>query len=569
MSTTPPATNLITAPSGNNQYLLLKVPDFGDPDFVNKTPTQQTALFPAGGTSSKKLTSFLRLGSFSYDDEPPAAKELLAMIPQANASSDPSVGDAARTAAAVQILPTKFLSDGTTTFPSGNIFVDDVRKRAQDLFPPANAATGYSDADPNPDSDHGLLKGIRQAESAKLYSRGGWRDHSDGNRISTTFGDKVEVVRGNYKMIVLGRHDNTEQAMGWEASGGHIQDFAPGTMPGASCFLEWIDDYRGPQENPAGTFTANEQGQKGVWLLVNTTENVYEYARNAGNFREEVWGDVNETYVGSENPPANGEPFAIDNATGTHGHEPPHRFPDLNYDLPNKTIAERGSATNTTRSTPPWTDDNSGCVRSNPHIIEKTWARRIDSWTGSSARPVPHIEEHTFATTMKSYTGSSSKRVESIEEETYAKSITSQTGSGSAQVDDITDKTYAEWITELVDCQFTIASNTRAGAIVSATSAGAIVETTEAPIHISNELSALAIDMYFGGKVEFDLAAVKEITLVEHSEYKTSKQKTALVQRQMNLSLAQSAMSSKVLSVDQKMQAVSAAITALSTQIGI
>ena len=66
-----------------------------------------------------------------------------------------------------------------------------------------------------------------------------------------------------------------------------------GTMPGASYYLEWIDDDR--SYNPT-------DGQKGVWLLVNTTETVYEYARNAGNFREEVWGDVNETYIGSENP---------------------------------------------------------------------------------------------------------------------------------------------------------------------------------------------------------------------------------------------------------------------------
>ncbi len=45
----------------------------------------------------------------------------------------------------------------------------------------------------------------RRTESYRLLSKGGWWDHSDGNRISTTAGDKVEVVQGNYKMLVLGR----------------------------------------------------------------------------------------------------------------------------------------------------------------------------------------------------------------------------------------------------------------------------------------------------------------------------------------------------------------------------
>jgi hypothetical protein len=47
----------------------------------------------------------------------------------------------------------------------------------------------------------------RAAESAVLHTKGGWRDHSDGNRITTTRGDKVEVIRGNYKMVILGRQE--------------------------------------------------------------------------------------------------------------------------------------------------------------------------------------------------------------------------------------------------------------------------------------------------------------------------------------------------------------------------
>jgi hypothetical protein len=45
----------------------------------------------------------------------------------------------------------------------------------------------------------------RMAESLKLLTKGGWWDHSDGNHISTTMGDKLEVVQGNYKLVILGR----------------------------------------------------------------------------------------------------------------------------------------------------------------------------------------------------------------------------------------------------------------------------------------------------------------------------------------------------------------------------
>jgi hypothetical protein len=53
----------------------------------------------------------------------------------------------------------------------------------------------------------------------------GWRDHSHGNRVSTTFGDKVEVITGNYKLIVLGGRDG-EHSTGFDMSGGHTVNWA-------------------------------------------------------------------------------------------------------------------------------------------------------------------------------------------------------------------------------------------------------------------------------------------------------------------------------------------------------
>jgi len=351
------------------KYLLLQVPDYGDTTFANPCAD-------AEGFSDRVLTSFLRLGKFEWDDEPAAARWLLKLIPQVTSATDPSHVAADEGAEA----------DLGNELGTGVVFADDLRDRPQDWVPPAGDTTSpLTSAD---DPAHKLTKAQRAAESALLYSRGGWRDHSDGNRISTTFGDKVEVIRGNYKMIVMGRQDDTGEAMGWDVGGSHIQDFAAGTMPGASFWLEWVNDGRFHRPNYDTADDTTDLAQKGVWLLVNTTENVYEYARNAGNFREEKWGDVDEVYVGSSNPPSN-TAYATDDSEGTGGHEPPHRLEGRNYDYP--------GGTNGSRATPPWSKDNKGTIRSNPHIIEKTWAERIDSHTGSSDCPVPHIEEKKWA----------------------------------------------------------------------------------------------------------------------------------------------------------------------------
>jgi hypothetical protein len=73
--------------------------------------------------------------------------------------------------------------------------------------------------------------------TGELLTRGGYRDHTDGNRISTTRGDRIEVIGGNYKLVVLGRRwqrkddeghfeQNGWEPSAWEASGGIIMDLS-------------------------------------------------------------------------------------------------------------------------------------------------------------------------------------------------------------------------------------------------------------------------------------------------------------------------------------------------------
>lgn len=306
-------------------------------------------------------------------------------------------------------------------------FIDDQRTR------------GTSNTPPDGSRGHGLVEDDRRLVSEKLHTRGGWRDHSDGNRITTTRGDKIEVIQGSYKLIVMGRQTDTGQGMGWEASGNNVQDFAGATMPGASVTVEWVNHRYG-----------------GVWLLQNSTENVYQYSRNAGNFREQNWGDLWETYVGSENPPEGG--VGVNDDDGLQGH-PKHRDEPLDDDQSkDKVTREKLRAPSVS---------SAGLPRGNPHIVEKTWARKIESYTGSSAWRIPEMIEETWVDKSTSKTDANS-----IDEET--------TCSGT-----ISSKTSADAMTEVVTV----------GSIASTTSVGNVTENTNVGIHTSLTTAAAMTDI--------------------------------------------------------------------------
>jgi hypothetical protein len=394
------------------KYLLIDVPDYNH--------GVQAGEIDANGIPkpTNKMRSFLRLG---------------ASPTEADWAQDPGV-DLVKLA--YQVGPcgvetidkpaTGFLSTvGSTEFPDViPLFIDDQRERGVGKDNAAGA------------EGHGMTMEQRVKESENFLTRGGWRDHTEGNRISTTRGDKIEVVHGNYKMIVMGRQPDPGGGGGWEVSGNHIQDYASGTMPGASTTLTWIP----------------EAYEKGVWLLQNSTENVYQYSRNAGNFKTENWGDLLETYTGSENPVR----FSTDPADGTHGHP-------LTHTIPPSRMPATAMPANTDTDLP----------RGNPRIIEKTWAISIETSTGSSVWKIPQILEDTWA--------------ESMIDSTVATSIVSSTKSHS-MVDTTTTDT-----------------------MVSTTFAGAIVDTTIAGMQISTSIGPV-VDIFVGLRLGIELAGVVEVS---------------------------------------------------------
>lgn len=124
----------------------------------------------------------------------------------------------------------------------------------------------------------------RTAESGILYSKGGWRSHTEGNRVDTTRGDKVEVVRGNYQMVVLGRQDSAGNSSRYEASGGHFSRDDQNMTPGAIYEISYYTD---------STFGS-------TWTTIEETVNGHHVSRYHGDVLEEYYGKEIKTYVGDD-----------------------------------------------------------------------------------------------------------------------------------------------------------------------------------------------------------------------------------------------------------------------------
>jgi hypothetical protein len=503
----------------SGKYLLLKVPDFatdpsGNPD--------------GGDRHGEGMTSYLRLGAKTSDEK---GDDLIQYAFEAGAVGFDSESE-----------------------PS-TIFIDDQRNRGDGNDEPAGAA------------GHGMSKSERYERHTKhLESKGGWRDHSDGNRITTTYGDKLEVIRGNYKLMVMGRQDDPENSQGHEWSGNHVQDWGQGTMPGASTTLEWIrngyvpgspidtrdDKAKVDKDGKPVEATPGDYYRGGAWLLINSTERVYQYSRNAGNFREQQWGDKLESYTGSEDP----ERIGTTEAAGYKGHptaadiEADHNVTDK----PDLVAKLRPSS--------------KGLPRGNPHIIEKTWASKIESYTGSSALRIPSIHEETWAESMNDKTDCSGKITSSTKaQDTDETTDVSGTASASTTAGIIAENTNAGLITENTNAGL-MASATNAGAIFESTIAGAHVEFHGGLLHSSIELGGV-IDLFIGLKLDIDISGTWELTVREHKQIRTKKQKLALAEEAAALDKKEAALQAQLTFLTNRTVCLLYKCNALAVELGL
>jgi hypothetical protein len=181
---------------------------------------------------------------------------------------------------------------------------------------------------PPPGTSRPPYRHLMERESALLQTKGGWRDHSDGNRVTTTFGDKIEVIRGNYKLLVLGRQDDpSKQVAGWDVSGGLVT-----TNPKDLVYPPAQPSPDGPPQAQYGGQQAlsteylwerNSDGTFG-WTVISKTGSPAPTS-NSGNgcVVNFTWVDEMFTYWGSgsptsDSPPAGGAPRGEDPGVRTN-----------------------------------------------------------------------------------------------------------------------------------------------------------------------------------------------------------------------------------------------------------
>ncbi len=283
----------------------------------------------------------------------------------------------------------------------------------------------------------------RQAETARLHTKGGWRDHSDGNRVTTTRGDKVEVIRGNYKLIVLGRQDDPVGAVGWDASGSHLEGV------GLLSCIEWVKD-----------------PFNGTWRVTESSEKGDTYTTQHGNSVSINYGEIQDSTTGSEDET---RPVTTEQGETVWIHAP------------------------------------------NPVITNRTWARRIESYTGSSDLRVPTIFDDTWADNISSVT-----HAKSISNDTYV----DREMSSKTIAPNMTDTT----ISNLQSITIGTVTDLTIGNMLSATVGGVQDITLGALVEVT--LGFIA-EMTMGGTLTVNLGHTVDLDLSSKTDLSAAKQEVS------------------------------------------
>ncbi len=393
------------ASTAAGKYFQILVPDWG----------QDAA------TPPNPLSSFIRLGNTT--DGAPTTPFQQALVGQFTGFfDDPRMRADGSTGAAVQSLP------GVTGAGSDGL-----------------GASGVNDG--------GLSVAQRTTETEALQTKGGWIDHSDGNRISTTQGDKIEVIRGNYQLIVLGRQDSVGNGALLDMSGGLAQpnDATPANL----MRLEWVRNYD-------GTWRSVEECQKG------DVHNVIH-----GDVYEEQYGQSITSITGSELQPALANPEQL---------APFLPSPPAAADTPNPADAD-GTA-------------SPAVITENNDLFDPLSPAYLGPPPAIETKQNPTIVERTWAQSISGYTGSSTTRIPSIHEETWAQAITEVTDC-SGTIHSTTKANVVEEVTEVGSSN----EVTMVGSAIEVTLAAFKGEVLVAPVHFGFELS-FQVDISIGGKFE-------------------------------------------------------------------
>lgn len=204
------------------KYAQMVVPKFQVVDAVDgtgETISWSSEATPTPTTPSG--SSFIRLGSFPVTATPTLNGSTYTYTMTTDPNTDAPSGfteslELAKLVGDVSAVTTAQSTDDSTSTGRQGVFTDDggdpfkgnkMRGFVDDTRIRDDAASTnlYIKGSSGTDSLATNSTANRKTETRRLLTKGGWWDHSDGNRISTTAGDKVEVIQGNYKLVVLGR----------------------------------------------------------------------------------------------------------------------------------------------------------------------------------------------------------------------------------------------------------------------------------------------------------------------------------------------------------------------------
>jgi hypothetical protein len=248
---------------------------------------------------------------------------------------------------------------------------------------------------------------------------------------------------------------------------------------------EWATDgFHNVKEGvPADPDAPPEYYTGGSWLLINSTERVYQYSRNAGNFRTQQWGDKLESYTGSENP----EHIGTTDGAGYNGHPTKDDHKAAHKVQDGDDLADKLSPS------------SKGLPRGNPEMISKTWASSITDYTGSDNWKIPSIEEGTWAKKRNS-----TDWVEVVTETSTYTSVTSTTVAGSiAETSHVGAQTSVSTVGTQADV-------TVVGALAEVSISGVALEVAVQGAKLRVEAIGQSIELFLGTKTAIDIAIIAE-----------------------------------------------------------
>ncbi len=314
-------------------------------------------------------------------------------------------------------------------------FADDTRQRGSIAQSQANGANLTCPATTNVSNTAvANMPQNRQAETLKLLSKGGWWDHSDGNRVTTTSGDKIEVIQGNYKLVVLGRQsvpspptNNTSDvdryrkdltslaanAFITDVSGGHFQEQYPSPTPCIKT-IEYVQDDNGEwtlyQDNGLGNLITRLKGRT-VDLFQGPSREAYVGSSDKTVLYATGYTDPNNSSASADQT----KPASSTNPTDTDLRlDPVVILEDVGAERvqPGRLGGQAHRVRRQRRGDPVGPAPGSA---STGDVVNLTWAMRVRNYTGSLATHVTHLYSETHADEIQTYTfGESSVTINGV-----------------------------------------------------------------------------------------------------------------------------------------------------------